>query len=377
MTKLNDPVNLSLGDKISAYAGTVTRHTHNNSNWVDVVPPGEHFRSETEFDILNHLGGRKIIIAPDGIGTKVALIDAAMGHKNAARDLIAMTAGDITRSGGLPVVFSNVLDVSNLGEHDQDLTFNCVKKLFDGLAEVANEIKFACIKGETAELSVCVSSPNPNAIVKFNWAGFMLGVTHKNKRIYGNTLAPGQIVVALKEDGFRSNGISAVRATMEKKFGKDWWSNSDLVKEIATPSKIYDGFLTWLNGWHNEENNFQHYIKPHLICHLSGGSFKSKFFEDVLKKQGLSAQLFELFKPAEIVRKMAEWSDMSDEMLYEKWSCGQGALVVLDQQDVDSFCNHAEKFGITAGYAGEITKEKSKSELLINSAFSGSKFLFT
>jgi phosphoribosylformylglycinamidine cyclo-ligase len=376
MSKVKDPVNLSLGDKISAYAGRKTRTTHQNSLWVTIDPPNEHFRSEITLDILNHLPGRRIIFAPDGIGTKVALIDAACGYKNAARDIIAMTAGDITRSGGCPVIFSNVLDVSTLGVDDESATFKAVQSLFDGLVEVANLLKFACVKGETAELSACVASPNPDAILKFNWAGFMLGVTHKDKCITGETLAPGQVVVALREYGFRSNGISAVRTTLQNQFGAEWWKHENIVEQIATPSTLYDHFLTHINGWHNIENNFEPYIKPHLICHLSGGSFKAKFFEDILKRKGLSAQLHNLWEPALIVRKCADWSGMSDELLYEKWSCGQGALVVLDHKDVGSFIHCAEMFGIEAKAVGEITKEKEPS-LSILSKFSLSIFKYT
>lgn len=373
MIKIKDPVNLSLGDKISAYAGKETRKTHNNSIWVTVDPPNEHFRSEISFDILNHLPGRKLIIAPDGIGTKVLLIDAATGHKNAARDLIAMTAGDITRSGGCPVVFSNVLDVSSLGDAHDSHTYLAIEAMFDGLVEVANEVKFNCIKGETAELSVCVSSPNPNATVKFNWAGFMIGIIHPDKRITGETLKHGHVVIALRENGFRSNGISAVRATMEKQFGNDWWQEKKLIESIATPSVIYDEFLTWLNGWQNVENNFEHYMKPRLICHLSGGSFKSKLFEDVLKPKGLSAHLDNLWEPPQIVQQVAEWSRLTDAQLYEKWSCGQGALVVMRQEEAGQFIHYAAEFGIEAKVAGVIRKE-STPKLSIVSKFSNKQF---
>lgn len=372
-SKIKDPVNLSLGDKISAYAGKETRKTHNNSIWVTVDPPNEHFRSEISFDILNHLPGRKLIIAPDGIGTKVLLIDAATGHKNAARDLIAMTAGDITRSGGCPVVFSNVLDVSSLGDNDDSLTYLAIENMFDGLVEVANEVKFNCIKGETAELSVCVSSPNPNAIVKFNWAGFMIGVIHPDKRITGENIKPGNAVIALRENGFRSNGISAVRATMQNKFGDDWWQEKKLIESIATPSMIYDGLLTWLNGWQNAENNFEHYLKPRLICHLSGGSFKSKLFEDVLKPKGLSAYLDDLWEPPHVVKQMAEWSKMTDSQLHEKWSCGQGALVVVNQMEASQFISHASEFGIEAKVAGVI-RQYPTPKLSIVSKFSDKVF---
>ncbi len=358
MNEIKDPVNLSLGDKISAYAGRTTRTTHENSLWVEVDKPNEHFRSEITFDILNLIPGRRFVLAPDGIGTKVALIDAACGYKNAARDIMAMTAGDITRNGGCPVVFTNVLDVSTLGDNEESATYKGVTEIFDGLVESANVLKINCIKGETAELSACVASPNPNAVLKFNWAGVMMGVTHRDKEITGLTLKEGQIIVALQEFGFRSNGISAVRATMENQFGPEWWQEKELVQAIATPSTIYDHLFTYINGWHNAENNFKTILKPHFICHLSGGSFKAKLFEDVLKRKGLSANLDNLFNPAPIVRKCATWSGMTDQQLYEKWSCGQGALVVLDERDAARFITHALSMGISAQVAGEITKEK-------------------
>jgi len=375
MKQIHDPVDLSLGDMISAYAGKRTRETHKNSLWVDVDRPDSHFRSEVSFDILNHLPGRRLVIAPDGIGTKVLLIDAARGYRNAAWDLLAMTAGDITRSGGCPVVFSNVLDVSSLGDTSASEGFKAIKLMFDGLVAAANNLRIACIKGETAELSVCVSSPNPNALVKFNWAGFMLGITHPDKCITGETLAPGQVVVALRENGFRSNGISAVRGTMQKQFGDGWWNQQALIESIATPCVIYDGFLSWLNGWGNKENNFEHYMKPHLICHLSGGSFKAKFLEDVLRKHGLSAYLNDLWEPPTIVSQMAAWSEMSDKQLYEKWSCGQGALIVLDSNQVDQFIEYTKLFDIQAKVAGMIQKS-STPKLSIVSKFSGKIFDF-
>jgi phosphoribosylformylglycinamidine cyclo-ligase len=376
MEAIKDPVNLPLGDKISAYAGALTRTTHQNSLWVSVDPPNEHFRSEISFKILEHLPGIRTVIGPDGVGTKTGLIDAARGYKNAARDIVAMTAGDITRSGGCPVIFSNVLDVSSLGENDASETFKAAQLLFDGLVEVANALEFNCIKGETAELSSFVSSPNPDAVLKFNWAGFMLGVIHPDKMITGNTLAPGQIIMAFREFGFRSNGMSKVRGIMEQRFGKEWWKQKELIELIATPSTLYDHFLTWLNGWKNKDNNFETILRPHHICHLSGGSFKTKFFEDVLKRKGLAARLDNLWEPPGIVQQCAEWSGMSDEELHEKWSCGQGALVVIDESDVANFMEYAGHFNnVEAKVAGEIVASATP-YLEIHSKFSGAKFFY-
>lgn len=373
-----DPVNLSLGDKFSAYAGKLTRTTHNNSPYVSVDHEFDSgFRSETPFEILHPFQGCKLVVAPDGIGTKVILIDACFGYRNAARDLIAMTAGDITRYGGLPLVFSNVLDVSTLGEDDTSQTFQAAQGLVSGLVETANKVKFACIKGETAELSVCVSNPNPESTLKFNWAGFMIGIVHRDKIITGNSLARGQVVMALREYGFRSNGISAVRGALQKIFGKDWYTASnalEYISQAAVPSTIYDDFLTTLNGWYNSAGGFEPIVKIHLISHLSGGSFKAKFFEDVLKKKGFSADLTNLWEPADIVQKCADWGSFTAEQLYEKWSCGQGALVVIDEANVDVFVEQAKQFGIEAKLSGYITQRDDKqSQLRIISQFADHK----
>ena len=55
METLKDPVNLSLGDKLSAYAGMKTRTTHENSMWINIDKPDNHFRSEISYRILDHL----------------------------------------------------------------------------------------------------------------------------------------------------------------------------------------------------------------------------------------------------------------------------------------------------------------------------------
>jgi phosphoribosylaminoimidazole (AIR) synthetase len=62
---------------------------------------------------------------------------------------------------------------------------------------------------------------------------------------------------------------------------------------------------------------------------------------------------------------------MSDKELYEKWSCGQGALVVLDQKDVDVFIKFAsQNFHIEARVVGEIY-DNNEPSLRIKSKFSG------
>ncbi|MCL5774674.1 MAG: hypothetical protein M1333_00515 [Patescibacteria group bacterium] len=213
----------------------------------------------------------------------MVLIDAASSHRQAARDLVAMTCGDITRFGGLPAVFINVLDVKTLGANGgsastyERATNQAFRNLMEGLGEVCREQNLVAFKGETAELGVCVGSENRDAMTQFNWAGTAIGVYHPDKMITGETLAPGQCVVAFQEVGFRSNGVSSVRKALAKKFGAEWYRNSKAAAAIlaaAKPSVLYDRFFSWLNGWF--EADFVPILKAHLIVHVTGGAIRSK-----------------------------------------------------------------------------------------------------
>jgi phosphoribosylaminoimidazole (AIR) synthetase len=221
-----------------------------------------------------------------------------------------------------------------------------------------------------------VGSDNPNAKLAFNWGGTMLGVYHPDKMIHGNTLKPGQKIIALRDD-FRSNGISSVRKALQMHYGDDWYNNPDALDDIIAASTVsaqYDRLLNYAHGWTSNENgvSIEPLIPMHLIVHLSGGAFESKLGKDILYPQGLSAELFNLFDPPEIMLKCASWRHLLDEECYSTWNGGQGALVVVDHNNVAKFMDLAESFGVEAKVAGKITERKDDYTVAINSKF-GSK----
>ncbi len=378
-----DGVDVKEGDSFSAFAGRICSESYHNSPFVKVHDLSQrYFRGPRSFTFQNLPKGYTIDAAPDGIGTKVIIISAVMTHRKAARDLIAMTSGDISRFGGLPLVFINVLDVKTLGKSGLDATMSermvnrAFRDMLEGLGEVCKEQKLVAFKGETAELGVCVGSENPDAMVQFNWAGIAIGVYHPGKMITGDSLMPGQQVVALKEEGFRSNGISSVRKAFQRKFGPHWYRNPEAAQAMmaaAKPSILYDRFLCDANGWFSSD--FQPKFKIHLIVHITGGAICSKFAKDILFPRGLSAKLDGLWKPPVIMRQCAEWRGMGDVECYETWNGGQGVLVVVDQEECEGFITHAQSYGIPAKQCGEITREKTP-KVVVYSKFNGEKIVF-
>jgi len=357
-----DGVNINTGDAFSSFCGGICRSTYGNSIFVEVNDLSRgNFRGPRGFELKNLPKGCMLTMVTDGVGTKVVPIVASGRLETAASNVIAMTAMDITRYGGLPLVFMNIFDVRSLGDFDSE-TYRMCQEAMSGLETLANENNYVLLGGETAELGVCVGSDNPNANLAFNWGGTMLGVYHPDKMIYGDTLKPGQIIIALRDD-FRSNGISSVRKALKIRYGEDWFENPAALKDIiatSSPSVQYDRLLNYANGWitDNNEVSLKPLIPMHLIVHLSGGAFESKLGKDILTPQGLSAELTDLFEPPEIMLKCATWRELSDEECYRTWNGGQGAIIVVDSDNVIKFFDLAEKFGIEAKAVGKITEKK-------------------
>lgn len=366
-TYSQDGVDVEEEALFSKFAGSVCKESYRNSPFVEVHDlSGGQFRGPRPFTLKNLPEGYFIETTTDGIGTKGILIDAAKTHSLAAYDLIAMTASDITRYGGVPLVFINALDVVSVGE-DGDKVSETYKNVLRGLGEAAKQGKIVLLKGETAQMGTALGSEITDSKTKFNWSGTMIGVYHKDKMITCESLAEGQIIIALKENGFRCNGISAVRGALKAKFGAQWWDNPDAqesIKTAATPSVLYDTFINTLHGWFGKD--FKPEITIHSIVHLSGGAFREKLAKDILFPRGLSAELDDLWEPPQTMRQCAEWRGINDEEFYEVWNGGQGMLLVVDEKDASYCVKRTKDFNLEAKPAGRVTKT-AQAQLIIHS----------
>ncbi len=370
-----DGVDIEAGDVFSRYCNEINKSTYGLSPYVRIADLSRgNFRGPKGFTFENLPEGFVQTAAMDGIGTKVVIIIASGKVVTSASNVIAMTAMDVTRWGGLPLLFINIFDARTIGEVGSE-TFGLCQEVMVGLKAIAHEHKYVLFTGETAELGLCVGSENPNAELMFNWGGAMIGVYHPDKMILGDTLAPGQVIIALRDD-FRSNGISSVRKALAIKYGPKWWDNPESLKDViacASPSAQYDRLLNTAHGWFNDDP-LQALIKMHVGVHLSGGAFESKLGDDMLKPLNLSAELDDLFEPPEIMKKCAQWRGMSPRECYKTWNGGQGAIVVVDESEAESFLALAKDFKIDAKRVGRIT-EREEYTVLIKSKFGDESLL--
>ncbi len=368
-----DGVNVVAGDTFSSVVGRRVATTYRNCPYIEVLDLSKgSFRGPRPFRVK----GKFLLDAgPDGVGTKVMLHDALLTHPWAARDLLAMTIGDITRFGGLPAVFWNVLDVRNLGEPGTP-RYNLFIRMLDELIKAGNEQGVVIHKGETAELGPCVGSFDADGNnAPFNWAGVALGLFREDKIIYGDRVEDGDVVVALREDGFRSNGISSVRAAFQAQYGPGFYRNLQARDDLmlaARPSTLYDRFLATANGWY--ASNRKPRIDVRLIAHMTGGGI-GKFVE-LLEPNGLTAILHDLFDLPKIMRKCADWRGMTDWEVYTTWSGGNGVLAVIPKDQVVRFIKLALQFGIEAKECGRI-EASNHTDVEVTSKYTGEKLVFS
>lgn len=383
-----DGVNVLEGDKFSTFAGKLCESTFGNSPYVEVIDYGKgHFRGLRSYRLTDAVPKRVTnTVCTDGVGTKCIITDAAGMYDASGSDLIAMSAMDLTRNGCLPLVFTNILDVKTLGDEGSSIN-EAFRLLMMGLVEASREIGVVMLRGETAELGPCVGTDNPHALISYNWGSSMNGICDPERIIDGEGLKSGQILVALRENGFRSNGLSAVRKAFKLKFGDNWWNESDakkFMRQAAEPSVLYDKFLATVNGWY--EDDFKPLCRMYAIAHITGGGIPSKLGEDILYPRGLSAIFDDLWSPPQIMKSCYEWrglntssNEWNEQVAYGTFNGGQGAIVVIDSESYNDFCAIASNFGIGCKKAGHITATPSgkKSSILIPSGYSNESLVFT
>lgn len=367
-----DGVNVPLGDQFSRFAGGLCTKTYGFCPNLDIVDLSRGLFRGPRFFIPKDLPpGTGFHLAPDGIGTKHIITDAAGLHEVSGADWVAMCGGDVTRYGGWPALFTNNLDVSTLGVNERSMAYLAACRLMTGLSQLAERHRFVMYNGETAELGACIGSENPYATLKYVWSGVAFGFFNERNVITGERVHVGQAIIALRERGFRSNGGSSVRKALRMHFGDDWYRfRSEWAFEVARmaaePSVIYDPFLAHLNGW---SNACEPLVRASLVVHLTGGSFRGKFFDDFLVRHGFSAVLTDLFDPPEVVRLCGEWRGFDSAGFYDTFSAGQGVLMVVDQDDVGATITYARAAGIEAKRCGEIVGTHGAPTLTIHSKF--------
>ena len=141
----------------------------------------------------------------DGVGTKSAIADAVGKFDTLGHDLLAMVADDAVCLGAETISVTNTIDTEKVCEKK-------ISELMSGLAVAALEQKIIISGGEIAEVGKLVRG--------FLWNATAVAIVEKEKIILGEKILPGDKIIGLHSNIFRSNGISLVRKILADNFGE-------------------------------------------------------------------------------------------------------------------------------------------------------------
>jgi phosphoribosylaminoimidazole (AIR) synthetase len=400
--KYHDEV-VSPGDKASMLAHDIGEQSFHNSDAVQIVPhrPGD-FRGPVGFRWPPHvlkmmMEGQEHTLATfdagqphwtmmeevenDGAGGKpqfFTLVGTARVFRNLGWEIITMVADDFARSGRLPVVYSNMIDVKTITPLNWKLFYN----MMQGFGQALEDTALVNITGEIAVMNHSVTAFCDNDCdeqLVLNWGGNCVGLAHHDLLIDNTKIRPGQVIIGFWEPGYRCNGGTFFTNLLLHMFGEkimDIPLAREFVQKLTVPSKSYARAICDMVGW-----NLDGSVRPEGeriniagIAHITGGGL-NKLVE--ILPEGVGAVLDNMMEPAEVLRQAQEMSwgipelQLSDEQCHTTFHGGHGMLLVVDQAWADhviAWVQNASKYGIKAQAIGRTVKSATN-EVVVHSRF--------
>ena len=142
-----------------------------------------------------------LVASADGVGTKLKIAFETGVHNTVGRDLVNHCVNDILVQGARPLFF---LDYVATGKLSPDVIASVVEGITDGCRENGCVL----LGGETAEM------PGFYAEGEYDVAGFIVGVVDRENIIDGQTIAAGDVMLALALSRFAHERLFAGAQTL-------------------------------------------------------------------------------------------------------------------------------------------------------------------
>lgn len=262
---------------------------------------------------------RYLALTTDGVGTKVLLAHQLGQHHGIGIDLVAMCANDLICVGARPTLF---LDYFATGR----LELETGTALIEGILDGCDQAGMILVGGETAEM------PDVYAPGHYDLAGFAVGEVSPDQLLTGESVRPGQKVIALAASGVHSNGLSLARKCLH--------DPADLTA-LLTPTRIYvqpilDTFA-----------RFSGQVAG--LAHITGGGWRNLF----RLNPSVGFEFFALPSRPPVFEKLLA-AGVSMEEAFKTFNMGMG-LALIVSGDAGAIARSLQQGGWDAAVIGEVT----------------------
>lgn len=285
-----------------------------------------------------------LVSGTDGVGTKLKLAFLMDKHDTVGIDCVAMCVNDIICCGAKPLIF---LDYIALGKNVPEKVADIVKGVADGCVETG----CALVGGETAEM------PGFYPVDEYDVAGFSVGVVDKDKMLDPESVAPGDVLIALPSSGLHSNGFSLVR----KVFDLD--AHPENIKREVLGSTLGDVLLTPTQLYVKPVLALLSQVKVKSISNITGGGF----FENIpraLNDRTKAVVDREKVRVLPIFDLLQKEGNIPTRDMYNTFNMGVGMVAVVAKADADKTVAILKENGIEAYPIGEIEEGSKDIDIL-------------
>jgi phosphoribosylformylglycinamidine cyclo-ligase len=168
----------------------------------------------------------------DGVGTKIAIAQAADRHDTIGIDMVAMVVDDLVVVGAEPLFLTDYIATGKVVPEK-------IAAIVAGIAEGCVQAGCALVGGETAE------HPGVMEPEDYDVSGAAVGVVNADAVLGADRVSPGDVLIAMGSSGLHSNGYSLVRHVLFEIGDLALDSTpvelggATLVDELLIPTRIY------------------------------------------------------------------------------------------------------------------------------------------
>lgn len=265
-----------------------------------------HFAGMIEF------GEHALVLATDGVGTKLEVANALKKWDTVGIDCVAMNVNDAVCVGAEPLAFVDYLAIDKPDPH-------LVGELAKGLNEGARQSNMTIIGGETAIL--------PSIVNGFDLAGTVLAFVKKDRIISGANIKPGDVLVGVSSSGIHSNGYTLARKALAQS-GKSYQDKlpdgRTIGEALLEPTRIYvRAVLDMIEALPQGA--------VHGIAHITGSGLLNVPRLNKNVRYVLDAPL----AVPEILKAVQEWGAVANDEMYRTFNMGMGLCVIVAPEHAD------------------------------------------
>ena len=289
----------------------------------------------------------------DGVGTKIAIAQAADRHDTIGIDMVAMVVDDLVVVGAEPLFLTDYIATGKVVPEK-------IASIVSGIAEGCVQAGCALVGGETAE------HPGVMEPDDYDVSGAAVGVVNADGVLGAERVQPGDVLIGLGSSGLHSNGYSLVRhalftvgqrslaATPPELDGRP------LVDELLIPTQIYSLDCLALAAE----------AGAHAFAHITGGGLAGNLVR-VLPHGTRAVVDRATWAPQPIFDVIAQSGSVPLDQLELTFNLGVGMVAVVPAARAADAIDLATARGLAAWRLGTIESGSAEPEVRLTGSYAG------